>query len=89
MAPDLSRLRYRNKTMKLTLLLCLVCVATLPAKTASHSSHVSVRAHTTKTGKTVAQHHRTKANKTDHDNWSTKTNVNPDTGKKGTKNSKR
>jgi hypothetical protein len=75
--------------MKFSILLYLLSVATLVAKTASHSGHVKVRAHTTKLGKTIPEYHRTKANKTDHDNWSTKGNVNADSGKKGTKESKR
>jgi len=33
----------------------------------------------------VAPHDRTKANHDKTDNWSSKGNINPDTGKKGTK----
>jgi hypothetical protein len=33
----------------------------------------------------VQPHDRTAPNETNHDNWSTKPNVNPETGKKGTK----
>ncbi|MFZ4799845.1 MAG: hypothetical protein ACOYMA_20300 [Bacteroidia bacterium] len=36
----------------------------------------------------VKEHNRTAPNKTDKDNWSTKPNINPETGKKGTKNPK-
>ena len=39
-----------------------------------------------KTGKYVAPHYRTKANSTKMDNYSTKGNVNPYTGKKGSVN---
>ena len=37
------------------------------------------------TGKTVLPHERTAPNKTQKDNWSSKPNVNPTTGKPGTK----
>jgi len=42
-----------------------------------------------KNGTYVASHHRSSANKTQRDNWSTKGNVNPYTGKKGTKEPKK
>lgn len=44
-----------------------------------------VRGYTTKGGSYVAPHHRTAPNATKADNYSTKSNVNPYTGKKGTK----
>jgi hypothetical protein len=44
-----------------------------------------VNGYVTKEGKTVAPHDRTGANKRKGDNWSTKGNVNPETGKAGTK----
>ena len=47
------------------------------------SSHV--RGYTKKSGKYVVPHYRTNRNKTKIDNWSTKGNRNPYTGKKGTK----
>ena len=47
---------------------------------------VSVRGSTTKTGTYRAPHVRTSPNQTKADNWSAKGNVNPMTGKKGTKN---
>ncbi len=39
-------------------------------------------------GTVVQEHNRTTQNNTDLDNWSTKGNTNPETGKKGTKNPK-
>ena len=48
-----------------------------------------VRGHTTKSGKYVAPHHRTNPNKTQRDNYSTKGNTNPYTGKRGAKTPKR
>lgn len=54
----------------------------------SHSSggSHSVRGYTTKKGTYVAPHRQTNPNGTKRDNWSTKGNVNPYTGKVGTKN---
>jgi hypothetical protein len=51
----------------------------------SSSSH-SVSGHTTKNGTYVKPHRQTNPNGTQKDNYSTKGNVNPHTGKKGTKN---
>lgn len=45
----------------------------------------SVKGYTKKSGTYVAPHHRTTPNKTKSDNYSTKGNTNPYTGKKGTK----
>jgi hypothetical protein len=47
-------------------------------------SSTRVKGHTAKNGTYVPAHERTKANKSKSDNWSTKGNVNPRTGKKGT-----
>lgn len=58
----------------------------------SHSSghstagHHYVRGYTTKRGTYAAPHYQTNPNHTKSDNWSTKGNVNPHTGKAGTKN---
>ena len=49
------------------------------------SKTVRVKGYVTKKGKYVAPHYRTSPNKTKLNNWSTKGNVNPYTGKKGTK----
>lgn len=51
----------------------------------SRSGTVTVRSHKTKSGKRVETHRRTKGNRTQTDNWSTKGNVNPDTGRAGTR----
>lgn len=51
----------------------------------SSGSHVSVKSYTTKSGKYVASHKRTGADHSKGNNWSTKGNVNPYTGKKGYK----
>ncbi|HEY4249290.1 MAG TPA: hypothetical protein VGM64_20880 [Lacunisphaera sp.] len=52
----------------------------------SSSGIVHVRGYTKKDGTYVAPHDRTAPNHTKNDNWSTKGNVNPETGKAGTKN---
>ena len=52
------------------------------AKPGSHS----VKGHVTKHGTYVAPHHATNRDRTKLNNWSTKGNTNPYTGKKGTKN---
>lgn len=51
----------------------------------SYARTVRVRGHTTKSGKYVAPHVRTSPNRTKRDNYSTKGNTNPYTGKKGSK----
>ena len=51
---------------------------------AGGSSSHSVRGYTTKNGVYVAPHRATNPNATKMDNWSTKGNVNPFTGKPGT-----
>ena len=63
--------------MKLTLLILALATALLSAKT------TRVRGTVTKKGTYVAPHARTAPNKTQRDNWSSKPNTNPTTGKKG------
>lgn len=54
------------------------------AKKASGSSH-GVKGHVTKNGTYVAPHQKTNPNNTQRDNWTSKPNINPTTGKAGTK----
>lgn len=49
------------------------------------SSDVHVRSYTKSSGTAVSDHHRTNQNNTTQDNYSHKGNVNPYTGKEGTK----
>lgn len=58
---------------------CLIATA------ASAKGSTSVKGYTKKSGTYVAPHKRTASNKTRMDNYSTKGNTNPYTGKKGTK----
>lgn len=63
----------------------LACIAFLAISVfAQGTTHV--RGTTRKNGTYVAPHERTKPNKTKLDNWSTKGNVNPRTGRRGTRN---
>ena len=46
---------------------------------------VYVKGHVNKSGKYVKSHHKSSSNKMKQDNWSSKGQVNPYTGEKGTK----
>lgn len=83
-----------NKTAKSicymsTMLVCLLVTQPMVAesKTNSNSSGGShaVRGHVKKDGTYVQPHRATNPNQTQRDNWSSKPNVNPYTGKPGTK----
>jgi len=50
----------------------------------SHASH-AVKGYTTKRGTYVAPHRQSNADSTQRNNWSTKGNANPSTGRAGTK----
>ena len=54
-------------------------------KSVKKGSHVQVKSYTTKNGKHVNGHKRTNPDKAKSNNWSTRGNVNPYTGKEGTK----
>lgn len=60
----------------------LMTTGTMAAK--DGGSH-SVRGYTKDSGVHVSPHHATNRNNTKNDNWSTVGNVNPHTGKRGTK----
>jgi hypothetical protein len=66
----------------LALLTCLVFLVSIAF--AQRTTHV--KGSTRSNGTYVAPHERTAPNKTKTDNWSTKGNVNPNTGKRGTRN---
>lgn len=68
--------------MKTLYAILLLTFAIGASATGSHS----VRGHVTKKGTYVAPSHATNPNKSTRDNYSHKGNVNPYTGKKGTKN---
>jgi len=71
--------------IKLLTSIFLLLIATGIYATSSHN----VRGYTKKDGTYVAPHRATDPNKTQRDNWSSKPNVNPYTGKEGTKEPKK
>jgi len=71
--------------MMVSRLAVLVLLALVSGSAIARSSTVHVRAHTTKTGHYVPAHVRTAPDHSKLNNWSTKGNVNPYTGKRGTK----
>lgn len=66
------------------ILLAAAALLAAPLAYAKGGSH-SVRGHVNKDGTYVAPHHATNPNETKRDNYSSKGNVNPYTGKEGTK----
>lgn len=62
----------------------LYLVLLLPLAALSAGSH-AVKGYIKKDGTYVAPHRQTNSNSTQKDNWSSKPNVNPYTGKYGTK----
>jgi len=71
-------------SMAVTIFLAVLFVISADVDASEH-----VRGHVTKNGKYVAPHNRTNTNKTQSDNWSSKGNTNPYTGKRGHKNAKK
>ncbi len=67
-----------KKVALLIVTMLMLCVASAFAK----STHV--KGYTKKDGTHVAPHDRSAPNKSKRDNWSSKGNVNPETGKEGT-----
>ena len=68
------------KIFWIVVMLMVFCISVSEAKS------VRVKSSVTKNGTYRSSHMRTSPNKTKGDNWSTKGNVNPYTGKNGTKN---
>lgn len=66
------------------LLLSAALFVPMIATGATAQSSVNVRGHTTREGVYVPPHVRTAPNETRTDNWSSRPNVNPYTGKAGT-----
>lgn len=74
--------------MKRTFLLSLCALSLLSPAWASRrhsSSPTRVRSYVTKRGTVVTSHYRSHEDKSFTNNWSTKPNVNPYTGKRGTR----
>lgn len=72
--------------MKKILLIAVLCFLTNGVMAAKNGGSHYVSGYTTKSGNYVPPHHATNPNNTKNDNWSTRGNVNPHTGKPGTKN---
>lgn len=70
---------------KIFALIAALGIAFAPFVVEAQSSN-SVRGYTKKDGTYVAPHQRTNPDKSKSNNWSTKGNTNPYTGKPGTKN---
>jgi len=70
--------------MKIRHILSAAMLIAVAAPSFAQGSHM-VRGHVRKDGTYVAPHMRTNPNSTRTDNWSTRGNVNPYTGKEGTK----
>jgi len=70
--------------MKITSVLLALSLL-LPFSMAAQARSHSVRAHVTRHGTYVRRHMQTNPNHTKRDNYSTKGNVNPYTGKRGTR----
>jgi len=72
-------------TAIIAFLLGVASIGDVEARSKSSGGSHSVRGYTKKDGTYVAPHRRTNPNSGKTDNWSTKGNVNPYTGKRGTK----
>ena len=76
--------------MKMLLLAIFVALSILASPVFAKKQHSgggshAVKGHVKKDGTYVQPHRATNPNKTQRDNWSSKPNVNPNTGKTGTK----
>ena len=71
--------------MKINSITSVLLAFLLLAPTVVLSGSHGVKGYIKKDGTYVAPHQQTNPNKTQRDNWSSKPNVNPYTGKEGTK----
>lgn len=83
-----TRRKSRRITLKKFFIFIAACAISMGAiaKGGSHSGSHAIRGYTTKNGTYVAPSHATNPNSTKSDNYSQKGNVNPYTGKAGTRN---
>lgn len=73
-----------KKVMKILMSTLLIMCTLLASISFAYAKDVYVRGYTRSNGTYVQPHYRTSPNSTRNDNYSTKGNVNPYTGKKGT-----
>ena len=66
--------------------LLLAALLSIAAFSSAFAADVYVRGYTRSDGTYVAPHYRSSPNSTRNDNWSTRGNINPHTGRLGTKN---
>lgn len=78
-----GRHRERMHVRKFTMTIAMACMA-IAGSASAQGSH-SVRGYSRSNGTYVQPHHRTNANTTRNDNWTTRPNVNPYTGRVGTR----
>lgn len=74
-----------NYPLRLTIAILCLCCLVVSASAKGSGGPVQVKGYTRKDGTYVAPHTRSAPNSTKSDNYSTKGNVNPYTGKAGTK----
>ena len=74
--------------MKHTLITIFLSISVLLTAQTNYRSK-RVKGYSKKNGTYVQPHNRSKSNKTQKDNWSSKPNSNPYTGKKGSKRAKK
>ena len=79
----------KNKSTFALCLLLLTALLAVGELTAFSQGSKRVRSYTRRNGTYVQSHRRTNADRTQRNNWSTKGNINPYTGKKGTKTPRR
>lgn len=79
----------KSKSTVVLGLVLLILLAGVAELTTFAQGSRRVRSYTRRNGTYVQSHHRTRADRTERNNWSTKGNINPDTGKKGTKTPRR
>jgi len=77
--------RLNTFLIALFILLFAFSGSVIAKSTSSGSGTHSVKGHVKKDGTYVQPHHATNPNNTQRDNWSSKPNVNPYSGKPGTK----
>ena len=82
-------MNMKLKTISFLVFALVTALASAKNSPGSSGGSHSVRGHVKKDGTYVAPHNATNPNNTQRDNWSSKPNVNPYTGKEGVKEPKK
>jgi hypothetical protein len=85
MIKEKSQIRVLEKILIVFIIIATITIGSFLTVGVAEA-YTKVRGYTTKRGTYVQPHYRTNSNSTKIDNWSTKGNINPYTGKKGHKN---